>query len=137
MTAEEKALEVEQTEKQEVDQSSSERTRSGPAFVPKVDIYEAENNIHIVCDMPGVAPDDVEVTLEKNVLSLDGYVQPQEFDGYTLTYAEYRVGDYHRQFNISNEIDQDNISATMKDGILRLTLPKATPTMRQIAVSVG
>jgi len=136
MTNVEKTLEVEQTEKQEVE-SIGERTRPGPAFVPKVDIYEAANNVHIVCDMPGVAPEAVEVTLEKNVLSLDGYVTPQHPEGYTLTYAEYRVGDYHRQFTLSNEVDQDNISATMRDGILSLTLPKATPTTRQIAVSVG
>ena len=135
--AKEKTLEVEQTQKQEVDQSTAERTRSGPAFVPKVDIYEAKDGIHIICDMPGVAPDAVEITLEKNILTLEGYVTPQQPEDYTLNYAEYRVGDYHRQFTISNEIDQDNITATMKDGILQLTLPKSAPTTRQIAVSVG
>ncbi len=134
MMAEETNLQVQETEKQEIDQMDAERTRSGAAFVPRVDIYELEDNISIVCDMPGVAEEGVNITLEKNVLTIDGYVAADTPEGYSLAYAEYRVGDYQRRFTVSDEIDQDNIEATLKDGVLRLTLPKAAPKTRKIAV---
>ncbi|HNT76772.1 MAG TPA: Hsp20/alpha crystallin family protein [Anaerolineae bacterium] len=132
--AEEKTLQVEETQKKEVEQSDAERTRPGVAFVPRVDIYETDAGIHIVCDMPGVDENSVDIVLEKNVLTLNGYVTPQQPEGYNLVYAEYRIGDYQRRFTLSNEIDQDKIEATVKDGILRLVLPKAIPTSRRIAV---
>ncbi len=132
--AEEKTLQVEETQKQEVEQSDAERTRSGVAFVPRVDIYETDAGITIVCDMPGVDENSVDIVLEKNVLTLNGYVKPQQPEGYSLAYAEYRIGDYQRRFTLSNEIDQEKIEATVKDGILRLLLPKASPASRKIAV---
>jgi len=132
--ADEKTLQVEETQKKEVEQSDAERTRSGVAFVPRVDIYETDAGVHIVCDMPGVDENSVDIVLEKNVLTLNGYIAPQQPEGYTLAYAEYRVGDYQRRFTLSNEIDQDNIAATMKDGILSLLLPKASQASRKIAV---
>jgi len=132
--SEEKTLQVEETQKKEVEQSDAERTRSGVAFVPRVDIYETDAGVHIICDMPGVDENSVDIVLEKNVLTLNGYVTPQQPEGYTLAYAEYRVGDYQRRFMLSNEIDQDAIAATMKDGILSLLLPKADLASRKIAV---
>lgn len=132
--ADEKTLQVEETKKTEVEQSNAERTRPGVAFVPRVDIYETDAGIHIVCDMPGVDENSLDIVLEKNVLTLNGYVTPQQPEGYTLAYAEYRVGDYQRRFTLSNEIAQEKIEATVKDGILRLLLPKASPSSRKIAV---
>ena len=87
--------------------------------------------------MPGVSESAVDVTLEKNVLTINGYVNDETPEGYDLAYAEYRVGDYHRKFTVSNEIDQDNIEATMNDGVLRLHLPKVGPKTRKIAVKAA
>ncbi len=135
--AEEKELQLQETEKQEVQESGAERTRTWPAFIPRADIYEANNEIVVVADMPGVDAGSVEITLERNTLTINGYIKPTELTGYTSAYAEYREGDYQRSFSLSNEIDQGKIEAEMKDGVLRLRLPKVGPTTRKIAVKMG
>jgi HSP20 family protein len=132
--AKEKNLQVQEGQKQEVVESEAERTRAKPAFIPRVDIYETNDAVALIADMPGVDENSVDITLEKNVLTINGYVEPERPEGYSLAYAEYRVGDYQRSFNLSNEIDQENIEATMKDGVLHLHLPKAEPTTKKIAV---
>jgi len=115
-------------------EGDAERTRSRLVFVPRVDIYEGNDAIVVLADMPGVAPEAVDITLESNVLNINGYVTPQYPEGYSLAWAEYRIGDYQRSFTLSEEIDQERIEATVKDGVLRLVLPKATPTTRKIAI---
>jgi len=137
MMADEKELQVQEAEKQEIEGSEAERTRDCPAFTPRADIYEANDRIVIVADMPGVDEMSVDITLEKNVLTINGYVEPVEPEGYALAYAEYRVGDYVRSFTLSNQIDQEKIEATLKDGVLHLTLPKIEPTSKKIAVKAG
>lgn len=130
-------IQVQEAEKQEIDESGAERTRERRAFVPRVDIYETDSHINVVADMPGVGPESVDITLEKNVLTINGYVEPSHPEGYALAYAEYRVGDFTRSFSLSNQIDQEAIEATVKDGVLRLQLPKVEPTSKKISVSAG
>jgi len=137
MADETKELDVQETEKQEIVESDAERTRARPAFVPRTDIYEANDEIVLIADMPGVDEGSLDITLEKNVLTVNGLVEQTEPEGYTLTYSEYRVGDFQRSFRVSNEIDQDQIEATIKDGVLRLRLPKVSPTTRKIAVKAS
>ena len=132
MTEETKELEV---KKQELEETDAERTRDRRAFVPRTDIYETDQGIHLVVDMPGVDETNVDITLEKNVLTINGYVEPTFPEGYTLAYAEYDVGDYQRSFQLSNQIDLAKIDATIKDGVLRLYFPKIGPAQKkQIAV---
>ena len=135
--AEETTLQVQETEKQEIEQGEAERTRTGLVFVPRTDIYESADAVHVVCDMPGVDESHVDITIEKNVLMINGYVEREQPEGYTLSYAEYRVGDYQRRFALSNEIDQEQIQATLKDGVLRVLLPKAQPTTRKISIAAA
>ena len=137
MTEETKDLQVQETEKQEVIESGAERTRERACFVPRADIYETNDGITVVADMPGVDENSVDITLEQNVLTINGYVAPVEPEGYRLAYAEYRVGDYQRKFTMPDQIDRDKIEAMMKDGVLRLHLPKMEPTARKIAVKAG
>lgn len=137
MAEEKKDLQLQETEKQEVQDTGAERTRARPAFIPRADIYEVNDEIVVVADMPGVDADSVEVMLERNTLTINGYVKPLELPDYTLAYAEYREGDYQRSFSLSNEIDQSKIEAEMKDGVLHLHLPKVGPTTRKIAVKTG
>jgi HSP20 family molecular chaperone IbpA len=133
----ERELQVQDTEKQEVE-IEAERTRDRKAFVPRTDIYEDGESIVIVADLPGVAEEALEITLEKGVLTIDGAVELNAPEGYTLAYAEYEVGDYQRSFKLSNQIDQAKIEATFKDGVLRLTLPKIGPAKtKKIAVKTG
>jgi len=137
MAEEKKELQLQEAQKQEVVESGAERTRPRPAFIPRADIYELNDEIVVVADMPGVDTDSVEVTLERDTLTINGYVKPLELPGYTLAYAEYREGDYQRRFSVTDEIDQDRIEAKMKDGVLYLHLPKAVPAARRIAVKAG
>ncbi|MBN1874680.1 MAG: Hsp20/alpha crystallin family protein [Anaerolineae bacterium] len=134
MAEETKDLQLQETQKQELVESEAERTRDRVAFVPRVDIYETNEAVIAVADMPGVDETSVDITLEKNMLTLKGYVEPEPIEGYALAYAEYRVGDYERSFTLSNEIDQSKIEATVKDGVLRIVLPKAAPETKRIAV---
>lgn len=103
----------------------TERTRSRKVFLPKVDIYETKDSIVLIADMPGVDENHVDMTLEKNILTINGQVEPQGFPGYGAAYAEYDVGDYQRAFTISDEVDRDRIDARVKNGVLRVTLHKA------------
>jgi len=137
MANEAQELQTQEAEKQEIVDSEAERTRARPAFVPRADIYEAEDKILLIADMPGVDEDSVDITLEKNVLTINGYVEPPTYEGYSLAYAEYRVGDFQRSFSLSNEIDQDKIEATLNNGVLRLHLPKVAPKTRSISVKAG
>ena len=114
---------LEVQEKQEV-QATGESTRNVPVFIPAVDIYEKEGSLTLVADMPGVPPDNIDIDLDADQLTIRGTVPPQEENGKVL-FREYTVGDYYRQFTLSNEIDREKIQASMKDGVLRLVLPKA------------
>ena len=136
--SEERGLELQDTEKQEVAATGAERTRERLAFVPRADIYETGEAITVVVDMPGVDETSVDITLENNVLTINGYVEPMQPEGHSLAYAEYRVGDFERAFTLSDQIDRDGIEAVVRDGVLRLQLPKNTEArMRRIAIRAG
>lgn len=139
MATEAKELQVQEVEKQEAETvNGSERTRARKAYVPRVDIYETNGEIVVVADMPGVDETSVDITLEKNVLTLNGYVESWQPNNYSLAYAEYEEGDYHRQFTLSDEVNRDNIQASVKDGVLHLHLPKSGPVKaRKIAVKAA
>ena len=134
-----KELQTLEAEKQEVATvEGTERTRTSRVYVPRVDIYETNEAIIMLTDMPGVDENSVDISLEKNVLSINGYVESKQPDNYALAYAEYEVGDYERRFTLSDEIDRDNIEATVKNGVLRLYLPKAGPAKtRNITVKAS
>lgn len=107
-------------------------------FVPQVDIVESEDRILLVADLPGVDQEGIEVVLEKNVLTLRGAVKSHAPEGYTLSYAEYGVGNFERAFTVSNDIDRQGIEAEVKDGVLKLTLPKAKhAVLQKIAVKTA
>lgn len=131
-------LQVRDVEKQEVEETGAERIRDRKAFVPRVDIYETDDEIVLVADVPGVDQESLEITLEKSMLTVNGYVKPEAPEGYDIAYAEYDIGDFERSFRLSNQIDQEKIEATVKDGVLRLVLPKIGPAKtRKIAVKAG
>lgn len=136
MANEKQELEVQKQEMTPSDET--ERTRECRCFVPRSDIYETEDNVVVVVDMPGVDEDNIDITLEKNILTLKGYTNPEMPDGYSLVFAEYQVGDYERSFRLSSQIDSDGIEAAYKNGTLRLNLPKsAIAKTRKISVKSG
>lgn len=103
----------------------TEKIRNVKTFVPRVDIYETKEALFLIADMPGVDENTVDVELEKNIVTISGRVENGKVKDYNLVFSEYEVGDYERQFTLSDEIDRDKIKATVKQGVLRLELPKA------------
>ena len=122
---EEKSLEIPRHEVIKADEM--ERTRDRFCYIPKTDIYETEDEIILVADIPGADQDSVDITLEKNVLSINALVDSVVHAGYDRIYSEYESGDFQRSFRLSDEVNQDNIKAVVRNGELRLHLPKAEP----------
>ncbi|MEJ2696341.1 MAG: Hsp20/alpha crystallin family protein [Candidatus Sulfobium sp.] len=117
---------VKELEKKEAElQTGVERTRATKVYTPSVDIIERKDDNIVVADMPGVDEKSVDVTLEKNVLTIYGRVEPAIPENHRLVVSEYNIGDYQRVFTISDEIDREGIRASVNNGVLRLTLPKA------------
>jgi HSP20 family molecular chaperone IbpA len=134
-TSENKELQVK--EKQEVT-SAAEPTRPGVVFTPDVDIFENDDGLVLLADMPGVLPDALKIDLRDDTLTLSGSVTPEDTSGEEVLMAEYRTGHYYRQFNLSEIIDQEKIEAQLTEGVLRLSLPKvAKATPRQITVQAA
>jgi HSP20 family molecular chaperone IbpA len=118
--------------------AGAETTRPGHVFTPAVDIFETEAAITVLADMPGVKAEGVTIDLRENVLSLDGTVSAIESEKEQVLVHEYDTGSFHREFRLSNLIDQTKIDAAMEDGVLRLTLPKAEAAKpRKIEVRTG
>ena len=136
MAEETRAMDVQEQEM--VPAGETERMRERPSFVPRADIFESEEEIFVCVDMPGVNEETIDITLEKNILTIDGNSAFQAPEGYSLAFAEYEPGDYERSFRLTDQIDRDGIEAVFKDGVLRLTLPKAAKAKRRkISVSAG
>lgn len=113
----------------------AEQTRPGLVFTPAVDIFETDREITLLADMPGVKSKALNIDLHENILTLDGDVNSPEGADEVDVMREYRTGKYYRQFTLSQVIDQGKIDAVLKDGALRLRLPKVeTATPRKIAV---
>lgn len=102
-----------------------ETTVPARTFVPTADIFEAEQALTVVLEMPGVDKGNVDVSVEAGVLTVEGRVDFSKYEGMQPVYTEYNVGHYRRSFSLSNKIDQSKIAAEMKDGVLTVTLPKA------------
>ena len=96
-----------------------------PTSAPAVDIYETDEGAVLVADLPGCDEASVEISIEDRELTLRGRVQPDDLEGLELASAEYRASDFERSFTVSQLIDTDHIKASVKHGVLRLTLPKA------------
>ena len=116
--------ELESSQKKEIS-TKEEKTKPGKYYVPNTDIYETDGTLVVVMDMPGVEKKNVDIKLEKNVLSVEGQVDLSKYDNLAPVYTEYNVGHFTRSFSVSSEIDSAKISAKMENGVLTLTLPKA------------
>jgi HSP20 family protein len=128
--------EIAATEKQQV--PGQEKTRAGRFFLPGVDIYELDDSIKLWADMPGVKESDVEVTLKEGVLTIIGTVSTEAYEKLSPLYTEYNVGNYFRQFELNEDVDDKHIGALMRNGVLELTLPKGERAQaRRIEVRTG
>ena len=109
--------------KREVE-SKQESTIPARAFVPATDIFETDQALTLQIEMPGVAKDQVEVHVENDVLTIEGRIDFGVYENLRPLYTEYNVGNYARTFQLSSKIEQDGISAALKDGVMTLVLPK-------------
>jgi len=107
-------------------------------YSPAIDIFETNDSIVLLVNIPGVPEENVDIILEKNQLTIRGNVEYEAPQGYKAVYGEYDVGDYKRTFSLSDEVDHDEIEATLKHGVLRLVLAKAAAVKpRQIVVQAA
>jgi HSP20 family molecular chaperone IbpA len=118
--------------------TGTERTLARKVYIPAVDILETDQALLLVSEMPGVDEGGVDVTIEKNILTIKGSVRDHVPEGFKLSYEEYGVGDYERSFTLPNEIDRGGVEATIKNGVLKLTLPKVKQAAtRKVTVTAG
>lgn len=105
-------------------EKKEETTIPARVFLPTADIYETNDALNVVLEMPGVEKSSVEVRVEDGVLKIDGRLDFSKYQGLQPLYTEYNVGHYSRSFRLSSKIDQNKIAAELKDGVLSLVLPK-------------
>jgi HSP20 family protein len=116
--------ELQVQQKREVEKKR-ESTVPARAFLPVTDIFETDQALTVILEMPGVRKEDVDVSIENDVLTIEGRIDFSKYEGLQPVYTEYNVGNYVRSFEISSKIDQSKISAVLKDGVMTLVLPKA------------
>jgi HSP20 family protein len=115
--------ELQVQQKREVEKKE-EGTVPARMFLPIADIFETENELTVVLEMPGVDKASVDVSVEDDILKVEGRLDFSKYNGLRPLYTEYNIGHYSRSFSLSNKIDQSKIAAEMKDGVLSLVLPK-------------
>jgi HSP20 family protein len=121
--------------KREVEKKQ-EGTIPARVFLPATDIFETDGALTVVMEMPGVDKNNVDVKVENDVVMIEGRIDFSHYDGLQPVYTEYNVGNYGRGFQLSSKIDQDRISAELKDGVMTLVLPKAEKVIaRKIKVT--
>ncbi|MBP7282661.1 MAG: Hsp20/alpha crystallin family protein [Leptospiraceae bacterium] len=101
---------------------------------PSVNIYETEDDTRIILDMPGVDEKSVEISYEKDILTIEGRNSYNVPEGFEPMYLEFKTGDYLRKFNVNKPIDLEKSKAVMKNGKLTLSLAKVKPNTKRIEV---
>jgi len=118
--------------------AKAERVRPGRVFLPAVDIFETPEALVLVADMPGVPSEKVMVDIKENHLIIHGEIAPPMGEKEAMVAQEFYTGDFQREFHLGAIIDQSRIGAAMKDGVLRLTLPKVEKAKpRKIEIKTG
>jgi HSP20 family protein len=120
--ADTQSLEVQQ--KKEL-AAKEEKTVAARYYVPPADIYETDDALLVILEVPGVEKDRLDIQLENDTLKVDAQIQVSKYEGFDPVYTEYNIGHFQRAFTLSNKIDQNRISAELNDGVLTLTLMKA------------
>ena len=114
--------EIEKKETPEV--QKTQKTAREFVYVPDADISEDAHQIRLLADMPGVDKESVNVTVENNVLSIEGAARVDVPGGYELAGQEFGVGRFRRDFTLSDQMDAGNIKARVSHGVLEVSIPK-------------
>ncbi|TGK09968.1 Hsp20/alpha crystallin family protein [Leptospira fletcheri] len=121
-------------ETSQTEEANRERTVR-PRLTPAADIYSDEEKYVLLLDLPGVKETDLEISLEKDELRIEAKTTQPTVRG-ELRYSEYGTGDFRRSFAVSEQLEEEKISATFKNGILKVTLPRRKPASKKIEVQV-
>lgn len=113
-----------------------EPKKTNRVYSPNVDIFETANDLIFRLEMPGVNKEDVQINMEKDTLSIEGKFSIESETYCKLKVSEFKEGMYQRKFTIGKAVDSENAKASMKNGILELTLPKIEPKKTKITISV-
>lgn len=109
-----------------------------PVYRPLTDIVETDQGVSLMLEIPGVAADDVEISLERRILTIRGTARMTHPEGVEPAHMEYGEGDYERAFTLSEDFDPDRIEAELRNGVLILSLPRAEETQpKKIAVKTA
>ena len=111
---------------QQLTKATSDNTNGATSLVPPTDIFETKDGVVMLLDVPGADPNSLNVTLEHRALTISARPTIEIPQDSTPIYAEFQLGVYERTFTLSDDIDSDRIEAVFKDGVLRLSLPKAS-----------
>jgi HSP20 family molecular chaperone IbpA len=126
--------ELELQEKKEL-AAAEERTEAGKFYSPHTDIYETNDSVVVTMEVPGVGKSDIDIRLDKGVLTVIGKIDSTKYASIRPIYSEYNVGNFVRSFTVSTKIDSDAISAAVADGVLTVRLPKAKEALpKRIAI---
>jgi HSP20 family molecular chaperone IbpA len=127
-----------QTPEVKQQEQGTEPTRNVPVYRPAVDIAENKDELLILADLPGAKSESIDINFEDGVLTVDAKVAPRDRAEARPMLREYGVGDYHRTFRVSEQIDSTKIHAEYVDGVLTVHLPRSqAATPRKIEVHAG
>jgi len=111
---------VKKEEKNEIEYASET-----PHYIPEVDIFESENCVVVLADVPGALKESVNITVDQGVLTLNARVKVELPENAELRYSEAGYGDFSRQFRLGADVDRDKMEASLVDGVLRISIPKS------------
>ena len=112
-------------------QSSEESTAPVNVFLPTTDIFETDESLRVMVEMPGVEKENVDISVKDRVLTIEGRIDFQKYAGMAPVYTEYNIGNFSRRFSLSNKVDASKIRAEMRDGLLTLAIPKSEEAKAQ------
>jgi HSP20 family molecular chaperone IbpA len=119
-------------------QAAPQREQQQPFVVPPVDIFEDDHAITVLADLPGVQRDQLHLRIDGDTLLLEATARTSGPGDMQLVYGEAQCPTYRRQFTLSRELDTAGVEAQLRDGVLRLVIPKAEDARpRRIQVQVG
>jgi len=127
---------VQQTPAVPVDVVRAEPPADRVLFTPPIDIYETEEGLVLLADLPGVSVKSLELQVQNNKLTLLGRVPSVVPADAQLLHKEYEEGDFLRSFILSEDVDHERVTARLNNGVLEVVLPRAAKTApRRIQVN--
>lgn len=127
-----------QDRRETVQRPGGQAGRDAPYVVPPVDVFENESGITLLADLPGVSRENLGVRVDGDSLVIEATATPTGPADMELIWGEAQIPSYRREFTLSRELDSAHIEATLKDGVLKLAIPKLEEAKpRRIEVRVG